>query len=123
MGTAIIFIAFVVIALLIPLLLAVIVVKLTKTNRPTGYYRNNIILVFGALVAATAIHHFFSQVISGEIYFKPRGASAAFITSIETEPVQFALFSALYIAFCALLTISLFKARRALQKHLAKGPN
>jgi hypothetical protein len=123
MGSAIIFTVFVAIALLLPLLLAVIVIKLTKTKRSTGYYRNYALLASGALVVAVAIDHLFSQIISGEIYFKPRGASAAFTASIENEPVQFALLSALYIAFCGLLTISLFKAHRALQKHLAKGPD
>jgi len=123
MGSAIIFTVFVAIALLIPLLLVVIVIKLTQTKRPTGYYRNYILLASGALVVAVAIHHLFSQIISGEIYFKPRGASTAFVASLENEPAQFALLSALYIAFCGLLTSSLFKAHSALQKHLAKGPN
>ncbi|WP_138412348.1 hypothetical protein [Stutzerimonas nosocomialis] len=123
MGSAIIFAAFVVVALLMPLLLAVLIIKFTKTKRPAGYYRSHMFLASGALVVAIAIHHLFSQIIYGEIYFMPRGASTAFIASIENEPVQFALLSALYIAFCGLLTILLFKAHRALQKHLAKGPN
>ena len=123
MGSAIIFTVFVSIALLLPLLIAVIVIKLSKTKSPTGYYINYALLASGVLIVAVAIHHLFSQIISGEIYFKPRGASTAFIASIENEPVQFALLSALCIAFCGLLTFSLFKAHRALQKHLAKGTN
>ena len=123
MGSAIIFTVFVSIALLLPLLIAVIVIKLSKTKSPTGYYINSALLASGVLIVAVAIHHLFSQIISGEIYFKPRGASTAFIASIENEPVQFALLSALYIAFCGLLIISLFKVHRALQKHLAKGTN
>jgi hypothetical protein len=122
MGSAIIFTAFVAIALLLPILLAVIAIKLSKTKRPMGYYRNYLLLTSGVLVVTVAIHHLFSQIISGAIYFKPRGASTAFIASIENEPVQFALLSAMYIAFCSLLTFLLFKAYRALQKHLSKGP-
>jgi hypothetical protein len=122
MGGAIIFTVFVSIALLLPLLIAVIIIKLSKTKRPAGYYRNYALLASGVLIVAVAIHHLFSQIISGAIYFKPRGASTAFIASIENEPVQFALLSAMYIAFCSLLTFLLFKAYRALQKHLSKGP-
>jgi hypothetical protein len=123
MGSAIVFTVFILIALLIPLLLAVILIKLTKLKRPTSYYRNYAFLAIGALVVAIAIDHVFSQIISGEIYFKPRGASSAFTASLENEPVQFALISALYIVFCGLLIVSLFKAQRALQKHFAKDPN
>ena len=123
MASAIIFTAFVAIAMLIPLLLAVLVIKLTKTKRPKGYYRNYVLLISGGLFVAIAIRHAFNQIISGEIYLKPRGASSAFIASTENEPMLFAILSALYIAFCGLLIISLFKAHRALQKHLAKGSN
>jgi len=122
MGGAIIFTVFVVIALLLPPLLVTIVIKLTKIKTPTGYYRNYALLASGALVVAFAIDHLFGQIISGEIYFKPRGASTAFTASIESEPVQFAFLSALYIALCGLLITMLLKAYRALQKHLANGP-
>ncbi|MEK8082043.1 hypothetical protein [Pseudomonas sp. XK-1] len=108
--------------LLAPILLIFAIVKLTTIkipSRPKGYYRSYALLIIAAMFSASATQYALGQIIAGTISFKPISSSTAQVFSIESQPVQFAVFSFLYIAFCAFCIITLIKTHHAIKHHFS----
>ena len=125
MQSAIVFIIISVAVLLVPILLIFVIVKITTIkipSRPKGYYRSYALLIISAIFSASAIQYALSQIIAGTISFKPISASTVKVFSIENQPVQFAVFSFLYIAFCAFCIITLIKIHHAIKHHFSNKP-
>jgi hypothetical protein len=126
MQSAIVFIIVSVAVLLAPILIIITIVKLTTIkipSRPKGYYRSYALLIIAAIFSASAIQYALSQIIAGTISFKPISASTAQVFSIENQPLQFAVFSFIYIAFCAFCIITLRKIHHAIKNNFNKNPN
>lgn len=125
MQSAIVFIIVAAAISLVSIVLIIITVKLTAIkipSRPKGYYRSHALLIIAAIFSASAIQHASSQLTAGTISFKPIGASTAQAFSIESQPVQFAAFSFLYIAFCAFCIMTLTKIYHAIKNHFNNKP-
>jgi len=125
MQSAIVFIIVSAAVLLVPISLIFAIVKLTAIkipSRPKDYYRSYALLIIAAIFSASAIQYALSQIIAGAISFKPISASTAQVFSIESQPVQFAAFSFLYIAFCAFCIITLIKIHHAIKHHFSNKP-
>lgn len=98
-----------VLALLVPVTLAVALIKLTVIERPQGYYRNHLCLLLSAALTLFACNHMVRQIVSGEIYFKPIMAKTALSASMDAEPAQFLLMSAFYVGLCGALLMAVSK--------------